>query len=207
MSRKVLFIATAIVLTSIIAAQAPQAQKTTATQPNKPVAYSTDRPDESKTNANQYSWNGEADEPKKLRIPKLGVDAFVQKTGVDQNRQIAVPTNIHLAGWFADSQKPGQPGLSIIAGHVSGMQNDGVFRKLSHLSVGDSFEIEVGSGRALSYTVLGTVERNVEDAGSALFAQNPAITTNQVNLITCSGTYNQHTKTFDKRLIVTGGLQ
>ncbi|MCA9343243.1 hypothetical protein KC950_04515 [Candidatus Saccharibacteria bacterium] len=94
--------------------------KTDTPQEEQLITYSTDQPDESKANADNYNWNGAPDEPKKIRISKIGVDAYVQKSGVDQDNRVAVPNNVHLTSWFADSQKPGQNGLSIISGHVSG---------------------------------------------------------------------------------------
>src|SRR5262245_48002539 len=83
------------------------------------VTYSTDQPDENEP-PKDYNWSGTATDPKKIIIPSIGVDAFVQQVGVDQKKQIAVPDNIHMVGWFINSVRPGQKGLSIIDGHVNG---------------------------------------------------------------------------------------
>ncbi len=169
------------------------------------VTYSTDSPDESKQNADNYNWRGAPDEPKKIRISKLGVDAYVQKAGVDQNQQIAVPNNVHLASWFSDSVKPGQNGLAIIDGHVTGKTTDGVFKNLKQLSQGDEFEIELGNGDIKRYKVLETQQVKESEAANYLFSQNPKVKS-QVNLITCGGKFNSSTNQYEDRIIVSGEL-
>jgi LPXTG-site transpeptidase (sortase) family protein len=181
-------------------------QKDDQIQAEPVITYSTDTPDESKQNADNYKWNGAPDEPKKIRITKINVDAYVQKAGVDQNKQVAVPNNVHLAGWFADSQKPGQNGLAIIAGHVSGRTTDGVFKQLGNLSKGDEFEIELGNGEIKRYKVIETNQVKESESASYLFSQSPKVKS-QVNLITCGGNFNNQTDQYDDRIIVSGELQ
>lgn len=146
--------------------------------PNKEgvITYSTDSPDESKANADNYNWKGADNDPKKIRIAKFGVDAFIQKAGVDQNNQVAVPNNVHLASWFVQTQRPGQKGLSVIDGHVSGKTTDGVFKNLTKLTAGDTFEVELGNGKVLTYKVLKVDSVPTADAASILFSQEPTPT-------------------------------
>ncbi len=169
------------------------------------VTYSTDRPDESKENAKNYKWRGRSDEPKKIRIPEIGVDAFIQKAGVDQNNEIAVPDNIHLAGWFANSQKPGQNGLSIIDGHVGSSTSHGIFSELSNISKGDMFEIELGNGSIMSYKVISVIQVPESKSEAHLFSQNPEVKS-QVNLITCGGEFDKSSERYEDRVIVSGEL-
>lgn len=169
------------------------------------ITYSTDAPDESKANADNYNWNGAPDEPKKIRISKINVDVFVQKAGVDQDKKVAVPNNVHLAGWFADSQKPGQNGLSVISGHVSGRTTDGVFKQLGSLKAGDEFEVELGNGEVKLYKVIDTKQVKESESAPILFSQNPKVKS-QVNLITCGGNFNDQTDQYDDRIIVSGEL-
>lgn len=169
------------------------------------ITHSTDTPDESATNASNYNWRGTQDEPRKIRIQKISVDAYVQKAGVDQNNKVAVPNNVHLAGWFADSVKPGQTGLSIIAGHVSGRTTDGVFEQLRSVSQGDEFEIELGNGEVKRYRVVSTTQVKEAESASVVFSQDPKVTS-QVNLVTCGGAFNKATNSYDDRVVVAGEL-
>lgn len=169
------------------------------------ITYSTATPDESKKNADNYTWKGTADEPKKIRIDSLAVDAFVQKAGVDQNNQVAVPNNVHLASWFANSVKPGNLGLAIIDGHVSGKTTDGVFKNLKKLTKDQTFSIELGSGKTLQYKVLETVELKESEAANYLFSQKPTVKS-QLNLITCGGNFNRAANQYENRIIVAAEL-
>lgn len=182
---------------------------------SKPVVYkkaaepvitiSTDKPDESKKNADNYNWRGTAEDPKRIKIGKIAVDAFVQQAGVDQNKAVAVPNNVHLASWFKDSVRPGQLGLSIIDGHVSGKTTDGVFKNLKKLVAGDTYQIEMGNGRLNTYKVVSNQSVKVADAAKVLFEQDPKIKS-QLNLITCGGKFNKSQNQFEERVIVVSEL-
>ena len=181
-------------------------KKPIATQNDGIITYSTDDPDESKKNAENYNWKGSADEPKKIRISKIGVDAYVQKAGVDQNQRVAVPNNIHLASWFAESQKPGQSGLSVISGHVTGKTSDGIFKQLGTLTKGDTFAIELGNGTTKNYKVIDKVQVKEAESTNYLFSQNPKVKS-QVNVITCGGKFNKASNQYEDRIIVSAELQ
>jgi LPXTG-site transpeptidase (sortase) family protein len=169
------------------------------------ITYSTNNPDESKDNADNYDWRGAFDEPKKIRISKIQVDAYVQKAGIDQNNEIAVPNNVHLAGWFANSQKPGQKGLSIIAGHVSGETTDGVFKELDQLAEGDTFEVELGSGDIKKYSVIKVMQVEESKSEQVLFNQDPGVIS-QLNLVTCGGEFDDANDQYRDRVIVYAKL-
>ncbi len=169
------------------------------------ITYSVDFPDESKDNAISYQWRGAPEEPKKIRITKINVDAYIQKAGVDQNKRVAVPNNVHLAAWFADSVKPGQKGLSIIDGHVSGRQTEGVFEQIGKLSAGDEVEIEMGNGTIKKYKVIESQQIKESEAVSVLFDQSPKVVS-QLNLITCGGRFDRSTNQYEDRIIVSTEL-
>lgn len=165
------------------------------------VTYSTDKPDEKEPDQ-QYKWLGGATDPKKMKISSIGVDAFVQNVGVDQNKQVAVPNNVHLAGWFVDSVAPGNTGLSIIDGHVDGAtQPNAVFRNLSKVKAGDNVDIEMGDGSIKTYEVFDIKTVKTEDAPSVLYNQDAKVA-KQLNLITCIGTFDRASHSYDQRVIV-----
>ncbi|CAG1020871.1 sortase A [Patescibacteria group bacterium] len=140
-------------------------------------------------------------DPRLLTLPTINTDAYIQKVGVDQNNQIAVPDNIHFAGWYINSVKPGEKGLSIIDGHVDGLFNPGVFRNLKELKQEDIFTIEYGNGSIYTFKVVDKKEISTEDAAKVLFSKNPGIVS-QLNLITCVGVFDPSVQSYDKRLIV-----
>lgn len=168
------------------------------------VTHSTDQPSEAKPD-NAYKWQGSATDPKKIIIPSIGVEAYLQNVGVDQNREVAVPSNIHMGGWFVDSVRPGAKGLSIIDGHLNGVREDGIFINLAKVKPGDTYTIEFGDGSRKQFKVTSTKTVPLKDAASVLFSQDPSLT-NQLTLITCGGTWDGQKRIYDKRVIVTSEL-
>ncbi len=181
------------------------AKETTAPTRVETLTYSTDTPDESKENAATHDWRGNPGDPKKIRIPDINVDTFVQRAGVDQHNRVAVPDNVHLASWFTDSQQPGQKGLSIISAHVTGRTTDGVFKQLGKLQEGNTFEVELGNGEIKRYKVIGKVQVKESEAANHLFSQNPKVNS-QINLITCGGNFDKASNQYEERVIVSGAL-
>lgn len=168
------------------------------------VTHSTNTPDEQKPSFS-YKWRGQAHDPKKIVIPGIGVDSYLQNVGVDQNREVAVPSNIHMAGWFVDSVLPGERGLSIIDGHLNGVHSDGIFIDLEKVSTGAMYTIEFGDGSVKKFKVKSKQIVDMSNAASVLFSQDPSIT-HQVTLITCGGNYNQDERMYDKRVIIVSEL-
>ena len=94
-----------------------------------------------------YAWKGAASEPERLLIPRLQVDGYVESLGIGASNDVAVPSNIHLAGWFNKSARPGDRGLSVIDGHLDGPHTpDGIFSRLGTLRTGDAFSVTRGDG-------------------------------------------------------------
>jgi LPXTG-site transpeptidase (sortase) family protein len=166
------------------------------------ITVSTDHPAEEPISA--YHSTAVGSEPKVLRLPTIQAEGYVQKVGVDQHRQVAVPTNIHLAGWFADMPVPGDPGLSIIDGHLDGRRQPGIFAHLDRLKPGDRFEVELASGAVRRFRVKTVQSLPTAQAAALLFSQTPGLD-RQLNLITCGGTY-RGAAGYDRRIIVTAQL-
>ena len=168
--------------------------------PSGVVTYSTDHPDESPVPASYHSTSTGA-QPAYIRLPSIGAAGFVQRVGVDQHHQLAVPTNIHLAAWYVNSVLPGNNGLSIIDGHIDGPKYPGIFEKLATLKVGDHYELDLANGAKQTYEVSQIQTLPLAAAVNALFSQSPGIT-KQLNLITCGGTFNKALGMYDKRVVV-----
>lgn len=164
------------------------------------ITYSTNKPDEDALDY-KFEWKGQSNDPKQVVIESIGSKPYVQKVGVDQNKQVAVPTNINLVGWFVDSARPGEKGLSLIDGHVSGTRNKGIFKDLDKLNVGDKYSVILGNGTELKYKVIDKKSVNVADSVGVMFSQNPSVS-RQLNLVTCSGNYDPKTRSYAERLIV-----
>ena len=140
-----------------------------------------------------------ANQPRRIIIPSLGVDGFVQAVGLTDENAIDVPSNIHVAGWYNGSAEVGQDGLSIIDGHVSGYYSDGIFVRLAELKVGENFQIEMGDSSIIVFEVTDSRDVSAEEANNALFE---ATNDRQLNLITCSGEFDDNSESYANRHIV-----
>lgn len=169
------------------------------------VVVSTDRPSEEPISKGKYTSTAGQSEPKYIALPTIGGGGYIEKVGVDQNNQIAVPTNIYLAGWYVEALKPGQPGLSIIDGHLDGYKHDGIFKNLAQLKIGDTYQVEKGDGSILTYKVKAVQSMSVADANTKLFVKDPAIKS-QLNLITCGGKFDESKKQYDNRVVIVSEL-
>ena len=168
------------------------------------VTQSIDVPEESPIYKNT-PYNVPADMPKLIDLPTIQTSGYIQSVGLTKDNTIASPSNIHLAGWYIKSAKPGQAGLSIIDGHVQGIYTDGLFKALNKLLKNDSFYVEYGDGTRHYFQVISVAEYSIEEAGQRM-QEKLAGVTKQLNLITCSGQYDKTLKQFQKRLLVVAKL-
>lgn len=166
----------------------------------KAVTHSTDSPDETPIGA-ESEYLVAPDQPRAIILPTIGAQGFIQKVGIDQNGAVAVPGNVHMAGWFIGESVPGEPGLSIVDGHVQGRYQPGIFKNLGELRLGDRFTIEFGDRSAKSFEVVSVTSYPTDEAAKHLFHKDGSIPS-QLNLITCSGSYNRADRQYDQRLLV-----
>jgi sortase (surface protein transpeptidase) len=167
---------------------------------SKVITQSEAAPDETPINTNSQ-YPVPAHHPRKIALPSIGSSGFVQRVGIDQTGAVAVPSNINLAGWFVGEAIPGQPGLSIIDGHVQGKYAPGIFKQLGKLEIGAIFTIEFGDQSIKRFEVVSAKLYDVSDAAKHLFEKQVHIAS-QLNLITCSGSYNSAEQRYDQRLLV-----
>ena len=162
-------------------------------------------PDETKPDVNVQTYEVAPHLPRRIIMPTLDVNSFVQQVGVTPENSIAAPGNIHVAGWFTKSALPGQTGVSIIDGHVSGTHEDGIFRQLAYLSNGSRFEIEFGDRSKKTFEVVDVQTLAVSESMRLIMQDDPAIDA-QLNLVTCGGEFDQKTQSYADRLVVISRL-
>lgn len=165
--------------------------------PTEVIMFSTERPSEKEVK----DFEVPADMPKRINLPTIDTSGYIQSVGIDQNGDIAVPSNVLMAGWYVSSSRPGDAGLSIITGHRDGVLKGGVFRYIGNLKKGDVFEIEYGDSSLKYFKVVEVRSVSIEEAYDLLYEQREGIK-EQLNLISCSGTYDKTEATYDQRIIV-----
>jgi LPXTG-site transpeptidase (sortase) family protein len=165
------------------------------------VVYSATKPGTTAVTAAAYTSTMTTNEPAYISLPTIKAQGYIQKVGIDQYGHMAVPTNIHLAGWYVDSVLPGGKGLSIINGHIDIPSDPGIFQHLNALKSGDGYQLKLANGVLQNYVVKQVETLSLNQVPAVLYSQAPGIT-RELNLITCNGTYDQHLKTFNERVVV-----
>ncbi|HEV2636716.1 MAG TPA: sortase [Actinocrinis sp.] len=123
--------------------------------------------------------------PVRIEIAQIHVDAPVQELGLTTTGALAVPTQVNQAGWYTGSALPGQPGPSVIAGHLDSAEGPAVFYGLRELKVGNEISIVLSTGTTVSYHVTGMAsDLKSEFPTSAVYGPSPD---GELRLITCSG--------------------
>lgn len=169
-----------------------------------PVTESTMLASDTPSEANidlSSNYNVPADEPRRIIIPSIQKEGFIQKVGINDKNEVATPSNINLAGWFVNSTRPGDRGVSLIAGHISGEHHPGIFNELSSLKAGETYRVEFGDQSFRTFEVISVAEYDVTTASEKMLVPHESID-NQLNLITCSGEYNEHSRQYQNRTII-----
>ncbi len=141
--------------------------------------------------------------PERLTIPGVGIDgkvvlaraAALEGGGADWE----VP--LENIAWYVGTALPDSRGNTVMAGHVITRQGDGVFRNLHLVRKGDPIYIETKEGQ-VTYTV--TAVRQVLPSDISVLAETGEP---MLILITCAGDFDEATRTYNLRLVVTARLE
>jgi LPXTG-site transpeptidase (sortase) family protein len=141
--------------------------------------------------------------PQKLQIPAIGVDANVEAVGVNEEGNMAAPSDWRDVSWYQPGFKPGERGNAVLSGHLDWKENKAVFWDLNKLQTGDVVQVSEGS-RRLTYMVTGSKEYDYQVTNTTpIFGESDV---SQLKLITCDGDFIEGSDTYEKRLIVTAQL-
>ena len=143
----------------------------------------------------------------RLVIPAINVDAAVTTKVVSDDLQMPDPDGPQSVIWYDFSAIPGlggSPGVggnSVLAGHFDYHDfGPAVFWNLAKIKAGDEIAVRLRDGSEYKYTA---VSNRVVDAAAASWDSIVASTRQEsVTLITCAGTFDPGTHTYDERRVV-----
>lgn len=140
-------------------------------------------------------------DPARVRIPAIGVDAEVVHLGTTAEGALDVPSDPGVTGWWADGVRPGRHGPAVIAGHVDWTDGPAVFFRLGELRPGDVVEVEGRDGHRLTFTVVEILEVPKEEFPTATVygpTERPTL-----RLITCGGPFDRAGGHYLHNVVVT----
>ena len=111
--------------------------------------------------------------PLTLRIPEVGIDTPLIPLGLNPDNTLEVPKDFALAGWFVHRSVPGEPGPSIIVGHVDSKRGPAVFYRLRDLGPGATIEVARSDGSIAKFTVVAKEQHDKDDFPTARSTDRP----------------------------------
>jgi LPXTG-site transpeptidase (sortase) family protein len=169
--------------------------------PNSQAIITEDSSEPAESKPDEAAYAVAFDQPRSIKLDTIDSGGLVQRVGLTKENAMSAPSNVHYAGWYTGSVKPGDTGLSIIDGHVSGKYVDGIFKNLPNLSIGDLFTVEYGDYSTRSFEVVELRTLPEKNSADFLFTKRSDIK-KQLNLITCGGKFNKDTQTYDDRVVI-----
>lgn len=123
--------------------------------------------------------------PASMDIPSLHVKAPVQPVHATV-AGVEVPPIGH-AGWFSAGPRPGEPGRTVVIGHIDGATRPGVFEHVPEIKNGATITLRDAAGRAHRFAVVGKLQV-AKTAFPADEVYGPSERSVLV-LVTCGGIY------------------
>jgi sortase (surface protein transpeptidase) len=141
-------------------------------------------------------------EPVELSIPKIGVRSSLIALGLNKDQTVQVPpvNTPEQAGWFTGAPKPGEPGPSVILGHVNGGGHPGVFVRLRELAAGDEVDVKRTDGSTGRFVVRRAVLVPKADFPTDDVYGDTAGP--ELRLITCGGSFDKTAHSYRDQVIV-----
>ncbi|WP_210156117.1 class F sortase [Microbispora oryzae] len=137
--------------------------------------------------------------PERIDIPSLDLKAPLMKLGLSDDGDVELPPfdKPSTAGWYTGSAVPGDPGASVIIGHVDTKTAPAVFYHLRELHKGALVKVVRSDGRTASYEV-DSVERIPKDD----FPAERVYAEDGLRLITCGGAFDWARHEYKDNIIV-----
>ncbi len=139
--------------------------------------------------------------PVNLKIPIIGVVSKVEHVGITKDGAVDAPSGPKNVGWYNLGPRPGENGVAIIDGHSGWKGNlPAVFDNLYKLRVDDKIYIEDSLGNILVFNVIKIKIYTPGEDYTDVFV--PKSNGAYLNLITCSGLWNNIKKSSSDRLVI-----
>lgn len=137
--------------------------------------------------------------PVMIIIPSLNVHRPIEPVGIGRGGAMVVTQNLWNAGWYRFGPVPGAPGDAVIEGHAGYPTAPLLFGRLSRLRPGAQIVVVLadGSRRVFRVDSAAIWPAGTSPPGMAQPYGPPSLT-----LITCTGPFDDHYKTYSDRLAV-----
>ncbi|TYR74685.1 sortase [Rossellomorea vietnamensis] len=138
--------------------------------------------------------------PARIKIPGMDIDTGVIPVGLLDNGEMQVPEETDITGWYDRGVKPGARGNAVIAGHVDSKEGPAIFFYLKDIEIGETITIFDENGKEKTFKVKAKESYKNEEAPiEKIFGSSSE---RNLNLITCTGTFNYDEHLYPDRLVI-----
>jgi LPXTG-site transpeptidase (sortase) family protein len=137
--------------------------------------------------------------PAMILIPSINVHRPVEPVGVDHSGRMDTPQNLWNAGWYKGGPVPSAPGDAVIEGHAGYPSAPLLFGRLRQLHAGDKIVVVLADGTRRLFVVESL---SIWPAGTSPPSMGEPYGPPRLTLITCTGPFDDHYKTYADRLTV-----
>ncbi|MCX6046020.1 MAG: class F sortase [Chloroflexi bacterium] len=138
--------------------------------------------------------------PVRLIIPSLKIDTTIESVGKAEDGEAGVPQSPKNVAWYNVGPKPGETGNAVISGHLDDKVGPAIFWRLRELKVADTITVVDKAGKQRNFKVLEVATYPYAKAPlNKIFGFDLE---HDLNLITCTGRWNNSTHTYSQRLVV-----
>lgn len=137
--------------------------------------------------------------PVMVLIPSINVHRPVESVGLDGHGAMENTVNLWNAGWYKGGPVPSAPGDAVIEGHAGYPDAPLLFGRLPRLHPGDKIVVVLADGTRRLFLVDSLV---VWPAGTGPPGMGEPYGPARLTLITCTGPFDDHYKTYADRLAV-----
>lgn len=154
--------------------------------------------------------------PTSLRIPTLGIESDLTRTGMlpDGSPEVPPVEDPAQVSWANWSPEPGAVGPAVLYGHVNGTVGGqagvpGVFARIDRMQPGQEILVDREDGTTAVFTVtrVRTWPKDDFDLNGAarreVYGDAP---TPQLRLVTCGGTFDQAERSYVDQVVVFAEL-
>ena len=142
--------------------------------------------------------------PTAIRVPKIEVDAPIDRMGVDANNALEVPKDPTRVGWWSGGAEPGEVDPAVLVGHLDNSTGPAVFFRLEKLEAGDDIEVDRADGSTAKFQV-----QSLESHPKTQFPTDAVYGHTEwpsLRLITCFGEFDPVARSYENNLVIYATL-
>lgn len=141
--------------------------------------------------------------PVRVVMPSIDIAAPLRPVGVAGDRQMEVPPNPRVMGWYRFGAVPGERtgGSVVLAGHLDSKRFGlGPLARLRDIRPGDPVDVTPTDGTRRTYRVTGLARFDRQARPAFLFSRSGP---ERLRIITCGGEYDAAAGGYQQNLVVT----